>query len=202
MPLEQLLQRIRDDAEAEAARLKREAAQERDAILAEAKAEAEAAAERIVQDAARDAESILERARASGELEGRKRLLAAKQHMIQRALEQAIQTLAELADETYRDTVADMMVRAAQSLGGGEIEVIVSKEDRARVTTAFLISLSRRGGLGEGTSFRLSEESRQTGGGFILRKGKIESNGTFPALSKARQEDLEALAAELLFGDS
>jgi hypothetical protein len=48
-------------------------------------------------------------------------------------------------------------------------------------------------------TFRLSEETRPTGGGFVLRKGRIESNGTFPALATAWREELEALAAGLLF---
>ncbi len=202
MPLDQLLQKIRDDAEADAARVRHEAIRERDAILSEAEADAEAVAEGIARDAAREAELIVDRARASGELEARKLLLETKQQMIRRTLEETVRTLAEMPDETYQETLAGMMVRAAESLGRGEIEVIVSKEDRARITPAFLDVVSQRDELSRGTSFRLSAESRPTGGGFILRKGRIQSNGTFPALAKARQEDLEALAAELLFGET
>jgi V/A-type H+-transporting ATPase subunit E len=202
MPLEQLLQKILMDAEADAARLKREAVRERDAILGRAEADAEAAAEKIAHDAEREAKLIVDRAKAGGELEARKLLLATKQEMIRQAIEEAVRTLAEMPDETYRETLARMMVRAAASLGGGEIEVIVSTEDRARVAPDFLRGLGQDDQLPDGTSFRLSSESRPTGGGFVLRKGKIESNGTFPALAKAGRDGLEALAAALLFGDA
>jgi vacuolar-type H+-ATPase subunit E/Vma4 len=202
MPLEQLLQKIRDDAEEQAARLKSQAVRERDALLSQADAESEVVAGKIAREAEREAHLIVERAKAAGELEARKLLLATKQALIREAIDEAVRTLAEMPNEAYWDTLGRMMVRAAESLGGGDTEIIVSPEDRARMAPDFLERLNRRDELPDGTSFRLSTESRSTGGGFILRKGKVESNGTFPALAKARQEALEAAAAELLFGDA
>ena len=199
MPLENLLERIQQEAAAQAEQVRKEASAERDAILEEAKAQAAAAAQKILDDASRAAKATEERARASGELEARKLILAAKQGLIGQALEETVRTLAEMPDESYRGVLSRMLVRSAQGLGGGDIEVIVSDEDRGRVTPAFLASVSDQGELGGRVTFRLSEESRATGGGFILRKGKIESNGTFPALATARREDLEAVAAGLLF---
>ena len=200
MPLDKLLQRILDDAEAQASRREQEAARQRDLILDDARAEAEALAERAVEDAKRRATAILQRARASGELEARKLLLATKQNMIRQAVDTAVRTLAELPDEDYRRLLETMLLRAASDLGGGGIEVIVSKDDRERVTQAFLDSVGHHEDLAGRVSFQLAAESRQTGGGFVLRKGRIESNATFPALARARREDLEALAGELLFG--
>ncbi len=200
MPLDRLLQKILDDAEAEVSRREREAARQRGLILDEARTEAEALAARTVEEAKRRATAILERATASGELESRKLLLAAKQHMIRQAVDNAVRTLAELPDEDYRRVLESMLVRAASDLGGGEIEVIVSKDDRERVTQAFLDSVGHHEDLAGRISFQLAAESRETGGGFVLRKGRIESNATFPALARARQEDLGALAGELLFG--
>jgi V/A-type H+-transporting ATPase subunit E len=199
MSLENLLERIHQEAAAQADEITKEASAERDTILKQAEEQAAAAAQRILDDASRGAKATQERAKAAGELEARKLILATKQGLISQALDETVETLAQMPDKEYRQVLSGMLVRSARGLGGGDVEVIVSDHDRARVTADFLVSVGGGEELGGRVTFRLSEETRPTGGGFVLRKGRIESNGTFPALATAWREELEALAAGLLF---
>ena len=49
-----------------------------------------------------------------------------------------------------------------------------------------------------GASFTLSAETRETGGGLVLRRGRMEINcGFAELLRRARQEDSSAVAAVL-----
>ena len=160
-------------------------------------------------------------------MEARKTLLAAKQEMVEKAYQRAMEKLRSLPREQYTELLAAMLVRASST---GREEVIFSPEDRSGVGKAavaranellakaaapdlplgdgVLADLLNRAVAGvsaiaQGTAMlTVSQETRSTDGGFILRDGRIEVNCTFGALIRAERERTAGEAAKLLFPDA
>ena len=74
--------------------------------------------------------------------------------------------------------------------------MLLSKADRDAVGAAVVEAANAKK---PGAAFRLSEETRDTGGGLVLRRGRVELNCSFTEkLRQLRQEESSAVA-QLLF---
>ena len=75
-------------------------------------------------------------------------------------------------------------------------DLLLSAKDREAVGPAVVKAANARKA---GAAFRLSEETRETGGGLVLRRGRVELNCSFTEkLRQLRQEESSAVA-RLLF---
>ena len=189
--MDKIIRRMESDAQAE-----------RDAIAAAAKQKAasirhdyQATADTMQQDAlvrrkAHNAEH-LEHLKGSSQMACRQRVLAAKQEIIDEAFSQAAQALTRLPKEQYIPLLAAL----AADNGVGDEEILLSA-DRAAIGQAVVDAANA---AKPGAAFRLSAETRETGGGLILRRGKVELNcGFTEKLRRLRQEESSAVA-KLLF---
>lgn len=224
--IEKITQRIEGDAQ-----------QEIDAILAQARSEAAAITERARTQAEREkAELIARGERAANErfarlgsvaqLEERKLFLGAKQEMLDKAFDAALQKLCTLEDEAYIDLLCALTVKAVRT---GKEKVIFSPKDRNRVgkqvvaranevlarqvapklpeeltetkAGAILDKVVKTGSaILAGTGMlTLSEETRPIQGGVILSDGDIEVNCTFETLVRLQREAMAGEAAKVLF---
>ena len=119
-------------------------------------------------------------------------VLAAKQQLIDEAFAGAAQRLSSLPQAEYIDLLAAL---AAEN-GSGDEELLLSAKDREAVGPAVVKAANARKA---GAAFRLSEETRETGGGLVLRRGRVELNCSFTEkLRQLRQEESSAVA-RLLF---
>ena len=190
--MDKIIRRMESDAQAE-----------RDAIAAAAKQKAasirhdyQATADTMQQDAlvrrkAHNAEH-LEHLKGSSQMACRQRVLAAKQEIIDEAFSQAAQALTRLPKEQYIPLLAAL----AADNGVGDEEILLSAADRAAIGQAVVDAANA---AKPGAAFRLSAETRETGGGLILRRGKVELNcGFTEKLRRLRQEESSAVA-KLLF---
>ena len=117
---------------------------------------------------------------------------AAKQQLIDEAFAGAAQRLSSLPQAEYIDLLAAL---AAEN-GSGDEELLLSAKDREAVGPAVVKAANARKA---GAAFRLSEETRETGGGLVLRRGRVELNCSFTEkLRQLRQEESSAVA-RLLF---
>ena len=160
-------------------------------------------------------------------MEARKTLLSARQEMVERAYQRALEKLCSLPREQYVELLAAMLVRASST---GREEVMFSPEDqgdagRAAVARAnellakaaapelplgdgavasFLNKVAANvSALAQGTAMlTVSEEARPIRGGFILRDGRIEINCAFDALIRAEREQTAGAVAKLLFPET
>ena len=184
-------------------RMEADAKAERDAITAAAQQKAEsirhdyqATADTLQQEAqvrrqAQNAER-LEHLNGSSQMACRQRVLAVKQEVIDEAFARAAQQLTQLPAEQY----VPLLAALAADNGVGDEEILLSAADRQAVGQAVVDAANTRK---PGAAFRLSDETRETGGGLVPRRGKVELNcGFTEKLRRLRQEESSAVA-KLLF---
>lgn len=226
--LEKITQRIAADAQAEAQAILTQAQAEADAVTAEWEERARREAQEITLRGERSAAERAERLDSMAQLEGRKLLLGAKQEMIGKAFDRALEKLLELPKEEYIDLLAGLCARAAVT---GREEVIFSPEDSVKVGQAVVDKANallakqaapklpqelKQSGAGalldkvvtsasallSGTGMlTLSDETRPIRGGFILQAEGVEINCAFDALVRLARPELERQVAQILFAE-
>lgn len=190
--LDKIIARMEADTRVECDALAANAAGNADAILRDYQAQADAVARDSAQRAETQAAEHLEHLNGSSQLVCRQRVLAAKQQLIDEAFARTAQALTALPQAEYVDLLASL---AAEN-GSGDEELLLSKADRDAVGTAVVEAANAKK---PGAAFRLSEETRDTGGGLVLRRGRVELNCSFTEkLRQLRQEESSAVA-QLLF---
>ena len=190
---ERILEEARRQAQANIERAEKEAAQ----IIQAARQKAEDKSKSILEKAQREAEERRRRLISVAELEGRKQKLSTKQELIEEAFQKAVEKLNSLPDQRYREILTDMVISSVKS---GDEEVIFSEKDRKRLGNKFIDNINKRlKGKGLKGDVKLSAETRDIDGGFILKKGNVEINNTFEALIRMRREELETEVVKVLF---
>lgn len=188
--LEKINDHIRRDGQAEV-----------DAILAEAgkrievaQAGYEAQVRQLTADAAAKRKQMvaerLERLAGSADMERRQMLLGAKQACIDEAFDRAAKALRELP----RDEYVALLARTAVAAGTGCEEIVLSAADRENIGQA-VVSAANAGGA----AFTLSDETRELGGGLVLKKGKVEVNCAFETQLRQLRQKMAADVARALF---
>ena len=190
--IERITQRISADAQAEMDRVLGEARAEAEKITA--KYQAQAAAEAADLDARnkKAAAEREERLAGTAQMEARKAALAAKQEMVEKAYDLALQKLCSLPEEKYTAVLAELLVRASST---GKEEVIFSEADRRKVGKAAVEKANQEGGK----NLTLSGETRSIPGGFILRSGSVEVNCAFDTLVRLQKAETAGEVVKKLF---
>ena len=181
--------------------------QEIDALTAAAQKEAAAIAAQYREQAERESAEIVERGRKSAaereerlagvaQLECRKLELAAKQGMIQKAFDQALDSLLNLPEQDYVKLLAALAAKAART---GKEQVILSQKDRTRYGKQAVTAANEA--LGGKGNLTLSQESRPIKGGLILSDGDVEVNCAFETLVRLQRGELEREVAKVLFDE-
>ena len=225
--IETIIQRLNTNARADTDALLDKARQEAVAITARYQAQADQEAANLAARNQRNAAEREERLVSAAQMEARKTLLTAKQEMVERAYQRALEKLRSLPQEQYVELLAALLVRASST---GREEVVFSPEDRegagkaavARANELLAKEAAPELPLGDGVVANLlnkvaagvsafaqgtamlavSEETRDISGGFILKDGRIEVNCTFDALVRAEREQTAGEVAKLLFPEA
>ncbi len=194
---DRIVRRVLDDAQANADAIKEEATKKANSVEDEAKKKAERRKEHILEQARKTANEQKGRIIGVAQLESRKDLLAAKQEMIGEAFQKALDELVNLNDQDYLAVIHDLLINMTET---GSETVIFSERDRKRISENFWQEvnkeLSSKGKKGE---LKLSEETRDIKGGFILQSGGVEMNCSFESLLDMKRDELEPEIAGLLF---
>lgn len=190
--LDKIIARMEADTQAACDALAARAAENAAAILRDCQAQADAVTRDSAQRAEAQAAEHLEHLNGSSQLACRQRVLAAKQQLIDEAFARTAQALAALPQADYIDLLAAL---AAEN-GSGDEELLLSAHDRETVGAAVVDAANAKR---PGAAFRLSDETRDTGGGLVLRRDRVELNCSFTEkLRQLRQEESSAVA-QLLF---
>ena len=191
--IEKLTQQITADAQVEIDAILAEAQANADAITADYAQRAEkAAAERLAKGTEAAAQRE-ERLVAMADMERRKDLLAAKQDMVGKAFDKALEQLCNLSDDEYVAMLTKLAVAASAS---GKEQLIFSQKDQTRVGKDVVMAANEA--LNEG-HLTLSEQTRPMRGGFILSDGAIEVNCSFETLVRLQRGEIAGEVANVLF---
>lgn len=191
--IEKITGRIAADAGREIDDINAEARRQADEITARYEAQAQRESEEILARGRRNADERVERLASVAQLDARKLELAAKQEMLSKAYDLALEQLVNLPDKEYVDLLADLAVRASST---GREAVIFSQKDRARYGKAVVTQANER--LKDGR-LTMSEQSRPIKGGLILSDGDVEVNCTFETLVRLQRGEMDREVAKVLF---
>lgn len=180
MSLDAIIARIKKDTDARVSEVESAAKAKIAEITAEAEKRIQTLEARIRESGEKEAAAARERVVSMAELSARKSVLAAKQGLLDEAFAAAVEELGALKKDAWRAVFKRLVAGADLK---GSYEVITSKREAAFLDDAFL--------EGVGPKLSVSKETREQGGGFVLRGGKTELNFTFPALTRSLRPLLE-----------
>ncbi len=191
--IEKLTQQICADAQVEIDALLADAKAQADAITADYAQRAETAAAEILRKGEAAAAQREERLISMAIMEGRKDMLAAKQDMLAKAFDLALEKLCNLPDEEYIALLTKLAISASTT---GKEQLIFSQKDRTRVGKVVVSAVNE---AVPNAKLTLSEQVRPILGGFILSDGDIEVNCAFETLVRLLRNEISNEVANVLF---
>jgi len=198
--LERLKGRILDEARERADRILSAAGERCAEIDQEAKAKSDEIRKSAIERARAVAGEDERRAEIMRSLEIRNAMLRAKGDAIEEVMAEVPARIRALPDGKYLGIMKKMMISAAPV---GEVEVLVAASDRGRIDSEFIKDVaSELAAGGRKTKLKLSTETADLTGGFILRASTVEVDCSLDSLLAACENELAPLIAEALFGRS
>ncbi|MDD3926025.1 MAG: V-type ATP synthase subunit E [bacterium] len=196
MSLEAIEERIIADARSEAERITREAQARAADIASHAADNGQRITTEMQAKAENDAGERRRRALGMADLEARKDLLREKRRLLDGVFETAVQRLTDLPADDYFALISAMIAGGAPA---GDKELVLSEADAVRLPAGFMEIINRKlAEAGIAGEVRLSSEHRSMRGGFILKCGGVELNGTFERLITGMRSELEPGVTERL----
>jgi V/A-type H+-transporting ATPase subunit E len=196
MAVDDILNKIKADAEEAAREIVAEGQTAADAVADEGRAKTHVQKKELRARAEQRAQEERNRITTLARLAARRELLDEKQAFVDRVFDQAGGKIAEMEQSEYRTFITGLLRSTVES---GDEEVLIG-ENESRLDQAFLDSVSKELGLGGG--LKLASERRQIKAGFILRSGRVETNCALSTILRDAREGLETEVAAILFGEN
>lgn len=181
-----IIDKILADANAEAKTILDTAKSEADSILEVAKAKADKEANALEALSKAEAEKAAAKEISAAEMKAKKMILTKKQEILEDVIACAKNKLKDLTEIEYKVILLDMIRNANVDSNS---EVILSKKDYDAYHKDIL-----------GEKIKVSNEVREIEGGFVIKKGDIEYNYSFNSIIAVEKEEIERVAAQILFG--
>ena len=191
--IEKITQRIGQDAQGEIDQILSAAQAQAAEITARYADQAKKEAGDVVARGERSAAEREERLASMAQMEAKKLTLAAKQEMVGKAFDLALEKLCALPDEEYITLLAGLVAKAAVT---GREQLIFSQKDRTRVGKQVVAAANEK--LADG-HLTLSEKTRAIRGGFILSDGDVEVNCAFETLVRLQRGEISGEVSRALF---
>lgn len=196
---DKLKKKIIYEATEQAERVMDEARSRAAEIVREGEKKAAGRKEEILKAANAQAEERRRRALTIAGLDARKKILGAKEQLIEDTFAQALSRLSKMDKSACQEMVLPLLLEAAQR---GTEEIIVSPRHREYFDASFMQKVNRAlAEQGKEGRLFLSEETRRMEGGFILRSGELEVNNSFDSILRMQRDQLEPDVAAVLFGE-
>ncbi len=218
--LDKILDRITLDAEREIDSVNAEAQEKIDAIEEETKNKISDMKKRGETAAMREYQSILSRAEAAGAMSKREIMLRAKSKLIEKVYRDAENFIISLPSEKYASIMSSILADAVidrintvyemtERYGEEEFasdsklpfEVILSEKDKKEHSRDIISGAEQIIAERDVTvpKIKLSKDSADINGGFIVRFGESEINCSVSAMTEAVKEETYAKVAAVLF---
>ena len=194
--LNNLTSKILNDAEEKKKYILAEAEAQKDKIISKKTNRAEADKEEIITKANIEAEVKKARIISNAKLSVRNDMLRAKQDVISKGFNEAIEKLQNLSNGDYKYYVISTL--DSLELEGTEV-IIINEKDKDIFSNEFLEALNKElESKGKKGSITLNIEGKFNGG-FILDRNGIQINNTFEALINSLRGELEFEVNKVLF---
>jgi len=191
--IEKITARIAADAEAANSVVREESAKRIAEIRAEYEKKAQEQSAAILRAGERDAQQLASRVERTAQLEAKRQLLGVKQDMVSQAFELAKSKFAQMPQAEYVAYLSRQIVDACS----GEAKLVLNAADKEKYG-AQLEALCNVLLKGKG-SITVAEETADIIGGFVLKQGNVEVNGTIDILLELIRGELAAQVAQVLF---
>lgn len=193
---EKVVSKIINEAETKAKEIVASARTEADRIAKQASDESSRIAQQAKETSAKRASGEKERVLSSASLDIRKAMLVKKQELMDEAFQKAITHLRKKNKREYVDLIKELLLKSVET---GTEEVIVGTADKGIIDSKVISAVNKK--LGRKGNLTLSKTFGSMAGGFILRRGKIDTNVSFDGLIELAREGLETEVAKILFGE-
>ena len=194
MAVQDILKKIKADAEASASEIVAEGKAAGEMVLTDARKDINAQKEKLMAHARQRADEERNRIITLARLAARRELLTEKQALIDRVFDETRKSVLAMDAGEYRKLMRGFLEANADT---GNEEVIIDANEK-RIDQAFLDEVSRS--LGKGNGLKLAGERRPIAGGFILHEGNVETNCTLDTILGDVRERVETDVAVILFG--
>ena len=191
--IEKITARINADAEAANSAVREESAKRIAEIKAEYEKKAQEEAAAILRAGEKEAQQQASRVERNAQLEAKRAVLGVKQEMVSKAFELAKGKFAQMPQAKY----VAYLSRQVVSCCNGEAQLVLNAADKEKYG-AQLEVLCNIMLKGKGT-ITVAEETADIIGGFILKQGDVEVNGTIDILLELIRGELAAQVAQVLF---
>ncbi len=195
--IKRITDRIAEDVRREIEEMEARAGSEAAVITARYTEQAQKESADILARGRKAADERVERLGSVARLEAKKVTLAAKQEMVGRAFDLALEQLCSLPEAEYTALLAKLAAGAAKS---GREQVVLSQKDRTRYGKQVVTQANAL--LGARGSLTLSEGVRPLKGGLVLQGDRVEVNCSFETLVRLQREVLAAQVAQVLFAET
>lgn len=194
--IENITRRIQADTQAEVDRILADAQQDADKVRAKYAAKADREAEDLLARGKVLAQERVHCIHSAAQMESRKMTLTAKQELIDRAFELALEQLLSLPEEDYISLLADLALQA----GSGTEAIMLNPKDRENLGQKVLKLANKRAGeAGKPGKFTLSPETAPIQGGLLLSGGAVEVNCALETLVQLQRTQAAGEVSRLLF---
>jgi len=195
--VEKIKEKILQDAEAKTNEILEKARLQAKEVVEKAN---QKAAQRVKEISQKSAYDISEKKRIINsivELEMRKDVLAAKQQSIDEVFDKVLERMNNLDNNKYEQVIFDMLMASVES---GDEEVVMSDSRKSKLSADFITRVNKAlEAAGKKGSIKLSDETRNISGGFILKSQGVEVNNSFEAVIRLFRDEIEPKVAEIFF---
>ena len=195
--VDNIKEKILQDAELKAKEILEKAKLQANEIVEKARQKAELRAKEISQKSVYDVSEKKRIINSIVELEMRKDILAAKQQAIEEVFDKVLDRMNNLEDSRYERVIFDMLMASVEN---GEEEVVMSEARRKKLSADFFNKLNKvLAASGKKGNVKISDETRNISGGFILKSQGVEINNSFEAIIRLYRDEIEPKVAEIFF---
>lgn len=198
MEAKQVIDKILEDAKAQAEQIKAQA----DENLATEQKNLDAELEQFRKETEELAKNTAEDKKlqmlAAARMDISKQFLAEKSNLLNEVFVKANEQILHLPDDQYRQLMKKLLLKAVET---GDEEVIIDSNEK-RIDNELIKEVNRELGPGFKGNLRLSEKRLPIGGGFILKRGRIKNNVSLGVIVESAREKIEAELAKELFEEN
>jgi V/A-type H+-transporting ATPase subunit E len=120
-----------------------------------------------------------------------------KQQSIDEVFDKVLEKMNNFDDAKYEQIMYDMLMASVES---GEEEIAMPENRKKKLSADFISKVNKAlEAVGKKGKLKISDETRNISGGFILMGQGVEMNNSFEAVIRLYRDEIEPKVAEIFF---